>query len=161
MYKKIVVFSLFLIGCTLKAPTAFSEEALKDTLVNLDNQEVTFQTILKKHQGKKILLNVWASWCRDCIKAIPKLKALQVENPQISYVFISSDKNTKVWKKALDTYQLKGTHYFMKDGMNSAFGSFLNSNWIPRYLVINENGFVDLFKAKKITDERIVNAIKK
>jgi thiol-disulfide isomerase/thioredoxin len=116
---------------------------------------------LKKHQGKKILLNVWASWCRDCIKAIPKLKALQVENPQISYVFISSDKNTKVWKKALDTYQLKGAHYFMKDGMNSAFGSFLNSNWIPRYLVINENGFVDLFKAKKITDERIVNAIKK
>ena len=45
--------------------------------------------------------------------------------------------------------------------MNGDFGDFLNSNWIPRYLVVNENGFVDLFKANTITDKRIVNALKK
>ena len=49
----------------------------------------------------------------------------------------------------------------MKNGLNSAFGDFLNSNWIPRYLVVNENGTIDLFKAKKITDKRIVEALKK
>tara|TARA_B110001454_G_C12507132_1_gene345204 strand:+ start:74 stop:559 length:486 start_codon:yes stop_codon:yes gene_type:complete len=161
MFKKILLLSLFFVGCTLKAPTDFSEKALNDTMFNMENKELPFKEILKMHKGKKVLLNVWASWCRDCIVAMPKLKELQANNPHVAYLFISSDRNTSAWKKALEKYNIKGTHYFMKNGMNSDFGDFLNSNWIPRYLVINENGFVDLFKAKKITDNRIVNALKK
>lgn len=161
MFKKILVLSLFLSGCTLTTPTAFSEEALNDTMLNIQQKELPFKEILKAYKGKKVLLNVWASWCRDCIVALPKLKDFQRENPDISYVFVSADRNAAVWKKALKKYNIKGAHYFMKDGMDSAFGDFLNSNWIPRYLVINENGFVDLFKAKQITDIRIANALKK
>jgi thiol-disulfide isomerase/thioredoxin len=150
-----------MVGCTFKSPTEFSEKALDDSFYTVDNKTVLLKEILETHKGEKILINVWASWCRDCIVAIPKMKELQVDNPNVKYVFISSDRNVHAWKKALKKYKIKGEHYFMKGGMDSDFGDFLNSNWIPRYLVINENGFVDLFKAKKITDQRIVNALKK
>ena len=161
MFKRILVLSLLLSGCALTTPTTFSEEALNDTMLNIQQKELPFKDILKAHKGKKVLLNVWASWCRDCLVALPKLKDFQRANPDVSYVFVSTDRNAAVWKKALKKYNIKGAHYFMKDGMDSAFGNFLNSNWIPRYLVINENGFVDLFKAKQITDIRIANALKK
>ena len=36
----------------------------------------------------------------------------------------------------------------------------LNSNWIPRYMVIDEQGDITLFKAKKATDKRIKEALK-
>ena len=161
MFKKILVLVLFLSGCTFTAPTVFSEEALNDTVMNIQHEELLFKEMLKAHKGKKVVLNVWASWCRDCILALPKLKDFQRENSEVAYVFVSTDRNVAIWKRALKKYNIKGTHYFMKNGMDSAFGDFLNSNWIPRYLVINENGFVDLFKAKQITDPRIANALKK
>ena len=92
---------------------------------------------------------------------MPKLKELQKDNPEIVYVFISTDRNFSSWVRGINKYKLEGNHYFMKAGMDSDFGDFLNSNWIPRYMVVNENGFVDLFKATKVTDPRIVKALKK
>lgn len=152
---------LFIVGCTFRTPVEFSEEALGDHFFTVDNKEVQLMDILKTYKGEKMLINVWASWCKDCIVAIPKMKELQAKFPNVTYVFISSDRNVNAWKKALKKYKIHGEHYFMKNGMDSGFANFLNSNWIPRYLVVNEIGFVDLFKATKITDKRIVNALKK
>ncbi len=41
--------------------------------------------ILKKHQGKVTVIEVWASWCSDCVKAMPKLKELQANHPDVDY----------------------------------------------------------------------------
>ena len=161
MFKRLLILSLFISGCTFKTPVEFTEKALNSDFYTQENKSIQLKEILEIHKGEKILMNVWASWCRDCIVAIPKMKELQEKHQNVKYIFISSDRNKHAWKKALKKYNIKGKHYFMKGGMDSDFGDFLNSNWIPRYLVVNENGFVDLFKAKKITDMRIVNALKK
>ncbi len=164
MIKKITLFlllSLILAGCNLKSPTNFTEEALKDSFFDINNKSIQFKEILTKHKGQKILINVWASWCRDCVVGFPNLKEFQKNNPTVKYVFLSTNRSVFSWKKAIDKYELQGDHYFVKNGLNSAFGDFLNSNWVPRYLVVNENGTLDLFKAKKITDKSIVEALKK
>ncbi|WP_347175183.1 TlpA family protein disulfide reductase [Polaribacter uvawellassae] len=164
MIKKITFFSLLslvLIGCSFKSPSNFTEEALDDSFFEINNKSIQFKEILAKHKGQKILINVWASWCRDCVVGFPDLKEFQKNNPTVKYVFLSTNRSVFSWKKAIDKYDLKGDHYFLKNGLNSAFGDFLNSNWIPRYLVVNENGTLDLFKAKKITDKSIVEALKK
>lgn len=161
MFKKVLILALFIVGCTFKAPVEFSEKALTDPFFTIDNKKVQLKDVLETYKGEKILINVWASWCKDCIVGMPKMQELQAKYPNVKYIFISSDRNVYTWKKALKKYKIKGEHYFMMNGMDGDFGEFLNSNWIPRYLVVNENGFVDLFKATKITDGRIVNALKK
>ena len=55
---------------------------------------------------------------------------------------------------------MKGHHSFIKEGSNGPFADFLNSNWIPRYMVIDVDGSIKLFKAKKATDKRIKDALK-
>lgn len=164
MIKKASFFSLIFlifIGCNFQSPTTFSEEVLNDSFFDINNKSIQLKEILAKNKGQKIVINVWASWCKDCIVGMPDLKEFQKNNPTVKTIFLSTNRSIFSWKKAIQRYDIKGEHYFMKNGLNSAFGDFLNSNWIPRYLVVNENGTISLFKAKEITDKRIVEALKK
>jgi thiol-disulfide isomerase/thioredoxin len=76
--------------------TTFSKEALSETLLATDGSQVAFQDILKKHEGKTMVIEMWASWCKDCVKNA-KIKELQANNPDVDYVFISMDKTADKW----------------------------------------------------------------
>ena len=140
-------------------PTQFSDEVLNDLMVTLDSEEVQFRDILNKHKGNQVVLNVWASWCRDCIVGMPDLKELQNDFPNTDFVFLSVDRNEFIWKKSIERYDLEGDHYFIPDGQKGVFGDFMNSNWIPRYLILGPEGNINLFKAKKVTDTNIRNTL--
>jgi len=142
-------------------PTEFSAPSLHETLLDLDNKEIVFQDIINQYRGEQILIDIWASWCKDCIVGLPNLKAFQQEHPDVKYLFLSLDKTTKTWKRGIERYQIKGDHYFMQEGKKGSLGDFLNLWWIPRYVVVNEQGEIALFKATKITDKNIVEALKK
>ena len=161
MIKKLLLVSVLFIGCTFETPTEFSDKALNDTFLTIENNPITFKEIISTYKGKKVLIDVWASWCKDCIVTLPQLKELQENNPDVVYLFLSLDRSTTSWMNGIKRYGIEGEHYFMKSGWDGDFGDFLNLNWIPRYLVVNENGFVDLFKSTKITDPRIAKALKK
>jgi thiol-disulfide isomerase/thioredoxin len=125
----------------------FSKEALASELIDYNGSTVTFQSILDKHKGKTIIIEVWASWCGDCVKAMPQLKKMQSENPTVASIFISLDKTTEKWKKGLEKHQLVGDHYFTSDGMKGKFGTAIDLDWIPRYIIIDKTGKVALYKA--------------
>tara|TARA_R110000787_G_scaffold15038_5_gene46298 strand:- start:6774 stop:7253 length:480 start_codon:yes stop_codon:yes gene_type:complete len=159
MKKLLLLVFLVLISC--EKPTEFTSEALQEKFTNLNQDEIIFQKILDKHKGKKILIDVWASWCRDCVVSLQDLKNLQSKNSEVSYVFLSLDRTVHSWKKGIDRFQMQGDHYFMKEGKKGKLGDFLNLWWIPRYIVVNELGHITLFKATKITDKKILEALKK
>ena len=159
MIKKIFLSLLLAtIGC--QRPTQFSNEALQDKFISINQQELTLNTILSKHKGGKILIDIWASWCKDCIVTLSELKKLQNKNPDVHFVFISLDKSKERWLKAIERLKIKGDHYYMVTGKKGALGKFLGLWWIPRYLVITEFGEITLFKATKITDKNILKALK-
>jgi len=160
MKKFILIVVVLFLSCG-ENPRQFTKEALQEKFTDLDQQEVTFQEILTKHQGEKILIDIWASWCKDCIVSLPDLKKTQTENPEINYVFLSLDRSIASWKRGISRFQIKGDHYFIKQGKKGELGEFLNLWWVPRYLVVNELGEIELFKATKITDKNILEALKK
>lgn len=157
MRKLFLLFVIIFLSC--ETPTQFSEEALQENFLNWNEEEVSFQEIKDKYKGSKVLIDIWASWCKDCIVTLPELKQLQAENPKVKYVFLSLDRTLKSWKRGVQRFQITGEHYFMKEGKKGAFGDFLNVWWIPRYVVLNENGEITLFKATKITDKKIIEAL--
>ena len=161
--KKLLLFiTLIIASCTpSEAPTQFSKEALNETFTTLNETEITFQEILNKYKGKKVVIDIWASWCGDCIKGMPKVVNLQKENPNVVYLFLSLDSNISAWKTAIKKYRVKGEHYFMQSGKKNGFGSFVDIDWIPRYMVINEEGKIAVFKTVHADDVRITNSLKK
>ncbi|ULC58811.1 TlpA family protein disulfide reductase [Flaviramulus sp. BrNp1-15] len=146
---------LSFLSCKTETPTQFSEVALADTFTTLDGNSIVFKDIIEAHKGQTILIDVWASWCRDCIEGMPKVKTLQRKYKDVAFVFLSLDKTENAWKKGIKKYDVQGEHFFMQSGWDGAFGKFLDLDWIPRYLVIDKQGNIKLFKAVKANDKRI------
>ena len=93
--KKIVLsmmVALASFACSNAQKKEFSKESLINKLITIDNKEVTFESLLYKHSGKVTVIEIWASWCSDCVKAMPKVKEMQASNPNVDYIFISMDK---------------------------------------------------------------------
>ena len=107
----LLIVTLAIISCSNTQKTKFSEEALSAKLLTTDHGQIPFSTIVKKHKGKTLLIEVWASWCGDCVKAMPKIQELQANNPNIDYMFISMDKTDNQWKEGIAKYDLKGEHF--------------------------------------------------
>jgi hypothetical protein len=91
---------------------------------------------------------------------MPTVKELQDEFPDVEFLFLSEDRNIASWKRGIQKYQVKGNHYFMEKGPKGDFAKFLNSNWIPRYMVVDSQGNIKLFKATKATDKAIKESLK-
>ena len=161
MKKKIVLIGLLVIltGCNFESPTQFSGEALQDEFLDLEGNAVTFQSILDDNAGETILVDVWATWCKDCIVGMPTIKELQQEFPEVKFLFLSLDRSIANWKNGITKYDLDGLHYYMQSGWDGPFGDFINMNWIPRYMVVDPQGTITLFKATKAIDKRIKDAL--
>jgi thiol-disulfide isomerase/thioredoxin len=78
--------------------TEFSK-ALSTTLLATDGSQVSFKNILK-YKGKTLVIEVWASWCGDCVKAMSL--RIYKNNPNVSYLFLSMDKTADKWKAGIE-----------------------------------------------------------
>ena len=156
------VITMASISCSNAQKKEFSKDALKGTLTDTANKEITFKEVLKKHKGKTVVVEIWASWCGDCVGAMPKVKELQANNPEVAYVFISMDKTFDKWKAGIEKHQIKGDHYWVNDvdGMKGTFGKSIDLDWIPRYMVINKNGSIVIYRAIETDFDKINTTLK-
>lgn len=158
--KYILIFLLSFTSCkSQEKPAQFSEVALNDSFIKLDGSSATFRDILDTNKGKTIVIDIWASWCSDCIKGMPKVKDLQKKFGNVTYVFLSLDKSQEAWKKGIEKYNVQGQNYFMQSGWKGPFGEFVQLDWIPRYMVVDGNGTIKLFKAIEADDKKITEIL--
>jgi thiol-disulfide isomerase/thioredoxin len=162
---KNIAIALLLIMTTISCTNAqkqFSSKSKKQKLTTLEGKEVSFGDVLKQHKGKTIVLEVWASWCSDCVKAMPKVKELQANNPNVVFLFVSMDKAVDKWKAGIEKHELKGEHFWANDEkmMKGAFGKSIDLDWIPRYIVIDKEQNVVIYRAIETDFEKINTTLK-
>lgn len=151
---------LLFMGCSKKIQTDLSEAVLNEEYINLEGKSVRLKDLLSEHHGKQIVIDVWASWCRDCILALPELKILQSEKPDAVYLFLSADRNVETWKRAINKYNIQGKHYFMPNGTKGRLGAYVDIDWIPRYMIVDSKGHIELFEAIEADDPLIREILK-
>ena len=160
--KKIIATLALSLGLTsCQAQTEFSKESLNAKLINSENQEISFEEILKHNQGKTVVIEVWASWCSDCIKSMPQVKDLKAKYPEVAFVNLSCDKTFDAWKSGIEKHEVMGENYLIKDGMKGEFGSSIKLDWIPRFIVIDKKGKIVLFRAIEKDFDKIIESIEK
>ncbi|CAM3651217.1 TlpA disulfide reductase family protein [Flavobacterium gelidilacus] len=157
----ILAIALSTFSCSQAQQTEFKAEALSNTMKTVENTDITFQEILKKYEGKTIVIDVWASWCPDCIKGMPKVKTLQENYPDVTYLFLSVDKKHDAWIKGIEKYDVQGEHYLIADGMKGVFGKSINLDWIPRYMIVDKTGKIALFKVIEADDNKLIETLEK
>lgn len=163
--KKLLLLPLLLvafISCSQAQETQFTAETLADEMTSLEGDQLTFKEILAKYRGKTVVIDVWASWCPDCIKGMPKVQALQQQFPKAVFLFLSYDKTDESWKKGIEKYRVMGEHYHIGPSMKKgAFAKGIALDWIPRYMVVDKDGKIALFKAIEADDKKLIETLKK
>ena len=74
---------LIALGCLLLAACGENSKPLPDNLLaSLDKSA---------YQGRWVVINYWAKWCKPCIKEIPELNALDRKYPQVAVLGVNFD----------------------------------------------------------------------
>ena len=151
----------FLLTCPVVHSQEFSKEALSDVFLTTDGKDISFAEVLEKYKGKTLFIDVWASWCKDCIESVPGLRKLKEQYTDVAFLFLSLDRSVEGWHKGREKHQLDyGDHYFIKAGWKgSAFCKSIELDWIPRYLVVNPEGEIVLHKAIETDDKQLINTL--
>ncbi|OHX65224.1 TlpA family protein disulfide reductase [Flammeovirga pacifica] len=96
---------------------------------------------LKKHQGKLVYIDVWATWNENSDKQQKQIKKLRskYKDQNIDFVSLSVDRDQQDWKEYID--------YSKQDDVNNIWTSQVDqfySNYkvytLPRYILIDQNG---------------------
>lgn len=111
---------------------------------------------LSDFRGKTVVLVFWASWCPDCRKEVPDLKAMYAKHGKtVQFVSISYDREFQKLKDFAAEKELPGVQLFDPEGMKkSQVGADYHVKWIPSLYVIGPDGKVKLgtVVASKVAD---------
>ena len=164
----LTVFAL-LIGISVfgqKVPkvnkTEFSKEALAQKITSQSGKKLSVGEVLEKHEGKILIIDFWASWCQDCILALPETKKLIENNPEIEFVYFSLDRSHAQWEKGLTKYGIDAEeNYWFDEGWKNSFNDFIELNWVPRFIVVDQNGKIANYYAVSPADSEMRETIEK
>nr|WP_297307904.1 TlpA disulfide reductase family protein [uncultured Flavobacterium sp.] len=145
---------------TIVVNDEFKKVTLNKEFTTLDGNKISFKNILNENKGKTIVIDIWASWCPDCIKGFPSLEEVQKKYPDAAYVFLSLDKTEEAWKQAIEKYNLKGSHYYLNEKMSGEFGKSIDLDWIPRYIIVNKQGKIADYKSIVADDKTFLFTLK-
>jgi thiol-disulfide isomerase/thioredoxin len=117
-----------------------SNTAMKtDALPSFSLQDAAGKPVnLQELKGKKLLVNLWASWCPPCRQEMPSIQKLynSVDTSKVFFALISLDENYDKAKSFIDARKISIPVYFPMENLPALF----NVASIPTTFIFNENG---------------------
>ncbi|MDY0780149.1 TlpA disulfide reductase family protein [Tenacibaculum sp. IB213877] len=144
---------------TVQKGTKMPVGALQGKFLNLEEEEVQFDKILERYKGKKVFVEVCASWCKECILGLPHINKLKEKNIDAVFVFLSIDRNVDQWKRGIERFDIKGEHYYLPSALKGSFAQSLQIDKIPNYMVVNKKGEIVVSNISDPTDVRLKEAL--
>jgi thiol-disulfide isomerase/thioredoxin len=104
---------------------------------------------IKSLKGKKIYVDVWATWCEPCKAEFAKkdglLRRLQSQGTEILFISIDVKNREELWKNMIKYYNLQGFHIRASNQLNADLRSIFSkehkgSFYIPFHILIDESG---------------------
>lgn len=93
---------------------------------------------LESLKGKKVFVNLWATWCPPCRKEMPSIQKLsaEVNKNNVAFVMLSLDDDFEKAKAYVQEQNLMLPIYYPAEPLPELF----NVNGIPATFIFNEKG---------------------
>ena len=189
--KKLTILSATLLSSALILSACSSasekkEETNKQTSTSLSNETKATQAFdftamdkdgktvkLSDFKGKKVYINMWASWCGPCMREIPELEKVYQkykDNKDIVFLSMTSPddaefKNQSPQDKSKDVILKKakelGATYPVLFDVNDRFIINYAIRSFPTHILINSDGTFETRIAGGVTEESLTKEIEK
>ena len=151
MIKKNMMIVAFAAASTLMACSSAKEEkpvaAQKDSptaTTTADMPAFALQDMagnavnLQSMKGKKVFVNLWASWCPPCREEMPSIEKLyaSVDKDKVAFVMLSYDDDPEASRKFVKSNSLSLPVYFPAEQPPVIF----QTGGIPATFIFNESG---------------------
>ncbi len=120
---------------------------------------------IREWKGKAVALVFWASWCEDCGRQMPEMKAyeeLAKEYGEVEFLYINKTDGTKETRESAEAYfqslGLEGELYY--DISLRAY-DMLGVHNIPTTLFLNREGILTAWSVKQIEKASVFQALMK
>ncbi|MHA7880794.1 MAG: TlpA family protein disulfide reductase [Saccharospirillum sp.] len=112
--------------------------------VTLYERSMEARTLADVHQGRPLVVNVWATWCAPCVRELPVLQAAADEHEGIDFVFLNAGED---WERIDGFLERQGlsVHPIMSDPSNALSRAY-GSQGLPTTLFYRADG--SLLEAK-------------
>jgi len=97
---------------------------------------------LSDFSRKTVVLDVWATWCAPCIKALPKVNTLAEdisEKNDVVFIALSRDADHALWKETIDKSNWNALRHGWFDPKEN---SCAIKEPIPFYIIIDKDGTI-------------------
>jgi len=145
------ILTLMLSSIYLYAGSTLPDFELK----NLSNKRMHYENV----KGEKLtVIDFWATWCKPCIRALPKLNEIYIkyESDGVQFVGINVDspRNDAKIRPFVNTYKL---NYTILRDPNSAYSSEANVRYFPTMMVVDsERNILYIHQGFHPGDEKVI-----
>jgi thiol-disulfide isomerase/thioredoxin len=93
---------------------------------------------MEQFKGKKVFVNLWATWCPPCRAEMPSIEKLanKTDRSKVEFVLLSLDDNFDIAKQYAQEKNLRLPIYYPAGTLPQLF----NVQGIPATFIFNENG---------------------
>ncbi len=121
------------------SPIATTEPTPGNSLPSLSMVDVSGNSVsLESMKGKKIFVNLWASWCPPCRREMPSIEKLyqSADKNKVALVMLALDDSFEKSKDYIVSKKLDLPVYYPQDNLPELF----NVQGIPTTFIFNEQG---------------------
>lgn len=99
---------------------------------------------LNEVQGKLVLLDFWAAWCRPCRAENPNIVSVyeKYKDQGFNVIGVSLDRKKEDWEKAIENDGLDWSHVSHLKYFQDPIAQLYNINAIPASFLLNEEGVI-------------------
>ncbi|MGM9476842.1 TlpA family protein disulfide reductase [Pedobacter sp. GSP4] len=103
--------------------------------------EKVIETIVSKHKGKAVFIDLWATWCAPCLDAMQQFRSTKdnFRNKDVAFIYVTNGSSPrKLWEQKIKG--IGNEHYYLNGSQWNYIMKNFEFEGIPSYLLYNKKG---------------------